>query len=96
MILRKVVSTLTMVMGLTMLSVLLHAVLAEAAVPKMTKEELRAKLDDQNVVIVDVRLGKDWKASEEKIKGAIRADAKDVESLTTQYPKDKTLVFYCA
>ena len=96
MILRKVVSTLTMVMGLTMLSVLLHAVLAEAAVSKMTKEELRAKLDDPNVVIVDVRLGKDWKASEEKIKGAIRADAKDVESLTTQYPKDKTLVFYCA
>jgi hypothetical protein len=48
------------------------------------------------VVIVDVRLGKDWKASEVKIPGAIRVEPAAVENLAAMYPKDKTLVFYCA
>jgi rhodanese-related sulfurtransferase len=76
----------------------LGAQLATAASPvaKMTKEELKTALDDPNVVIVDVRLGKDWKASESKIPGAIRVDSAQVLSLADQYPKDKTLVFYCA
>lgn len=65
-------------------------------VPRMSKEALKAKLDDQDVVILDVRLGKDWKASEFKIKGAVRADPRNVDSWAMQYPMDKTLVLYCA
>jgi rhodanese-related sulfurtransferase len=87
---------LTFTVSLMLVGLLLQASVAQSAVTKMTKEELRAKLDSPDVVIVDVRLGKDWKASEEKIKGAVRVDAAEIESLATKYPKDKTLVLYCA
>ena len=45
---------------------------------------------------IDVRLGKDWKASEEKIKGSVRIDTAKVEDIANKYDKDTTLVFYCA
>ena len=89
-------TTLTITVSLTLMGLLFQASVAQSAVVKMTKEELRAKLDSPDVVIVDMRLGKDWKASEEKIKGAIRVDPAEVESLASKYPKDKTLVLYCA
>ena len=96
MTIRHRLSTLTVMLGLTLVSLLLQASVAQSAVAKMTKEELRAKLGSPDVVIVDVRLGKDWKASEEKITGAIRVDPDAVESLAAKYDKGKTLVFYCA
>jgi hypothetical protein len=96
MTMRQQVSTLAVTLSLTLVSLLLHASVAQSAVEKMTKEELRAKLGSPDVVIVDVRLGKDWKASEEKIKGAVRVDSAEVEGLAGKYDKDKTLVFYCA
>jgi hypothetical protein len=83
-------------LSLTLLGVLLHTAVAQAAVEKMAKEDLRAMLGSPEVVIVDVRLGKDWKASEVKIPGAIRVEPAAVENLAAMYPKDKTLVFYCA
>ena len=64
--------------------------------PRMTKEELKAKLGDPNFIVVDVRLGADWTGSDLKIKGAVREDPEAIESWATRYPKDKTLVFYCA
>jgi rhodanese-related sulfurtransferase len=67
-----------------------------AEVPKMTKEELKTKLGDPHVVIVDVRAGKDWKGSEFKIKGAVRGNPSEFSSWAGKYPKDKTLVLYCA
>jgi rhodanese-related sulfurtransferase len=79
-----------------LLSLLLLSARSHAAVPTITTDELRAKLDNPEVVIVDVRLGKDWKASESKIKGAIRAEADAVDTLAATYSKDKTLVLYCA
>ena len=59
-------TTLTITLSLTLMGLLFQASVAQSAVPKMTKEELRAKLDSPDVVIVDMRLGKDWKASEDK------------------------------
>lgn len=67
-----------------------------AEVPRMSKEDLNAKLDDPDVVILDVRTGSDWKASEFKIKGAIRVSSENVDSWASKYAKDKTLVLYCA
>ena len=89
-------TTLTAVVGLTLMGLLLRASVVHSAVATMTKEDLRAKLESPGVVIIDVRLGKDWKASEEKIKGAIRVDAAEIESVAATYPKDTTLVLYCA
>jgi len=65
-------------------------------VPRMSKEDLNAKLDDPDVVILDVRTGGNWKASEFKIKGAIRVSPKNVDSWASKYAKDKTLFLYRA
>ena len=60
----------------------------------MTKEELKARLGNADLVLLDVRKGTDWRASEFKIKGAVRLDPRDISKVT--YPKDATIVLYCA
>lgn len=65
------------------------------SVPKMTVDELKSQLGAENLVVLDVRLGKDWSSSEFKIKSAVRIEGGDL-SAATSYPKDKTLVLYCA
>ena len=62
----------------------------------ITKEELKPMLDDPDLVILDARLGRDWKSSEFKIKGAVRVDSKDFKQLGEKYGKDKKYVVYCA
>jgi len=71
------------------------AALAGAA-PTMTTEELKAKLSSPDIVIIDVRVGKDWTASELKIKNAVREDPKNADAWLNKYAKDKTIVLYCA
>jgi len=70
--------------------------LLSADVPRMTKDELKAMLGNPDLVMVDVRSGKDWTDSEMKIKDAVREDPRDVESWAKKYTKDKILVLYCA
>jgi rhodanese-related sulfurtransferase len=65
-------------------------------VPTMTKEELNTKLDSADIVIIDVRVGKDWTASELKIKNAVREDPENVDAWLNKYAKDKTFILYCA
>jgi 3-mercaptopyruvate sulfurtransferase SseA len=96
MTIRHRLATLIVAVSSTLVGLLLQTSVVQSAVAKMTKEELRAKLGSPDVVIVDMRLGKDWKASEEKIQGAIRVDPEAVESLAAKYPKDTVLVLYCA
>jgi rhodanese-related sulfurtransferase len=62
--------------------------------PRMTKDELKAMLGNPDLVIIDVRYGKDWTDSDLKIKGAVRENPEAFESWAKKYPKDKTLVFY--
>ena len=64
--------------------------------PRISKEELKSMLGNEEVIIVDVRTGKDWKASEFKIKGAVRVDYREVESWASKYSENQTFVFYCA
>jgi rhodanese-related sulfurtransferase len=65
-------------------------------VPRISKEKLLSVLEHDDVVVIDVRQGKDWESSKWKIKGAIREDPKDVQSWANKYPKDRTLILYCA
>jgi hypothetical protein len=67
-----------------------------AEAPRMTKDELMAMLGNPDLIIIDVRYGKDWTESDVKIKGAVREDPEAFDSWAKKYPKDKTLVFYCA
>ena len=66
-----------------------------ASVPTMDKDELKSLLGSDNLIILDVRIGRDWKSSEFKIKDAVRMEGFD-PSLIEKYPKDATLVLYCA
>ncbi len=64
--------------------------------PKISKEELKTMLGDPNVIILDVRIYDEWKASDKKIQGATWKNPEKIGSWLKQYPKDKTLVFYCS
>ena len=64
-------------------------------VPRMTKEELLPMLGNPDVIILDVRIGDEWKKSPWKIKGAVRENPeKGVQPIAEKYPKDKTYVLY--
>ena len=52
-------------------------------------------LGNPDLVIIDVRIERDWKSSPLKIKGAVWEDFMDVEKWAQKYPKDKTIVLYC-
>jgi hypothetical protein len=65
-------------------------------VPRMDKDELKALLDNPDVVILDARTPSDWNKNEYKIKGAHRLDQSNVEGVETMYPKEKTIVVYCS
>ena len=67
-----------------------------ADVPRIKKDELKAMLDNADLVILDVRVQSDWKGDALKIKGALREDPESVKSWAEKYPRDKTFVLYCA
>jgi hypothetical protein len=67
-----------------------------ADVPKMTKEELKGLLGNPGLIIVDVRVGREWTGNDLKIKGAVPQVPKNMESWSNKYSEDKTLVLYCA
>jgi hypothetical protein len=69
---------------------------AGADVPLINKDELKTMLDDPNVIVLDVRRGKDWTSSEFKIKGATYHEPGDYESWSRMYSKNQKIVLYCA
>jgi hypothetical protein len=71
------------------------ASVAEAGVPRMSAEELSGMLGGADVVVIDVRRGREWDGSDSKIKGAAR-ETGFVSKWADKYPKDKTVVLYCA
>lgn len=90
------ISTLTVfIMAVALVGLLAMPSLAQD-VKKMSIEELKGMLGNPEVIILDVRSSADWKLSKVKIKGAVREDPEKVDTWMSKYPKDKTLVFYCA
>jgi rhodanese-related sulfurtransferase len=65
-------------------------------VARITNEDAKAMLGKKDTSIIDVRTISDWKESGLKIKGAVREDPLEVESWASHYPKDRTLILYCA
>ena len=62
----------------------------------MDKDALNSMLSQPDLVVLDVRTGKDWSSSEFKIKNAMRAPVGDYKDWSASLAKDKTLVTYCA
>lgn len=62
---------------------------------RITKEELKAKLGDPAVTVIDVRYKANWKKSGQQIARAVREDPNEISSWAGKYKKDQMLVFYC-
>jgi rhodanese-related sulfurtransferase len=62
----------------------------------MTKEKLLPLLGKADVIVIDVRTKYDWDESKVKIKGAVHEEGMKFGSWMKKYPKDKTIVLYCA
>jgi predicted sulfurtransferase len=77
-------------------SVLSSPSASAAEPPRITKEELKQRLGDPDIVIVDVRTGRDWTGAVRKIPGAVREEPGAVGGWAERYPKDKPIVLYCA
>lgn len=77
---------------------LVGGVTAAAAqeVPLVSKEKVFPRLGASDLVIIDVRVGKDWSASQKKIKGAVREDPGKVETWAKKYNPKQDIVLYCA
>jgi rhodanese-related sulfurtransferase len=65
-------------------------------VGRTSVDQLKDMLGSDNLIVLDVRSGRDWNSSEFKIKGAIRANPAEFSSWGDSYPKDKKIVLYCA
>jgi hypothetical protein len=92
---RKVVLLLVIASAFAAAALEVTASLAQDA-RRMGVEELKSMLGSRGLVVIDVRADEDWKSSTLKIKGAIREDPEKVDTWMSKYPKDKTLLFYCA
>ena len=88
--------TTAMLLCLIILASFTTGAIAGKNVPRMAKEELKKLLGNSEVIIIDVRMAKDWGASKTKIKGAVWEDPGNLKSWADKYPKDKTLVLYCS
>lgn len=88
------------VMRVVLLAVMtaLGTVVAMAAeqAPRIGKDDVKARLGAADTSIIDLRAASDWSESKLKIKGAVREDPKNVDRWASRYPKDRTLILYCA
>ena len=64
--------------------------------PSMSKETLKGKLNDSDLIVVDVRTESAWEKCDSKITGARREDPVNVSNWMASYPKEKTIVVYCS
>ncbi len=66
-------------------------------VPMVSPEQLQSMMANPEVIVIDVREPVSWSKSQTKIRGAVREDpTKEIPEWAKKYPKEKTLVFYCA
>ena len=66
---------------------------AKAAIPRITVEELKPRVDRNDVTVVDVRNKESFDAGH--IKGAIHIPLPSTEAYLSYLPRDKTIVTYC-
>ena len=70
--------------------------LSDDGVPRIEPEQLKERLNEPDLHIIDVRALPDWDRSDLKITGAVRADPHDVSSLAKTLPKNARIVLYCS
>ena len=65
-------------------------------IPTIDKDGLKGMLGSDDLIVIDVRAGRDWSSSEFMIQGASREKPSDVGKWAGNYDKGKTVVLYCA
>jgi hypothetical protein len=88
--------TIMLFSGLVQTATCAEKSLSPSDVPRMTIEQLQARLGNSDLAIIDVRTAHDWEDSAVKIKGSVREDSYKFDSWITKYPQDKTIVLYCS
>jgi len=63
-------------------------------IQQMSKEDLKSRLEDPSLVILDVRRPQDWKKSGKKIKGAVQENPYKFDTWYARYSKAKTILLY--
>lgn len=81
---------------LGVLVVLIACTHMRGEVPRIPKDELKAKLGSPDLVLLDVRAKNDWEGSDQKIAGAVRMDPLTIDTWAGTLPKDKEIVVYCS
>lgn len=71
------------------------ATLSVSDVPRMTVDELKSRLNDPSLIVIDVRTSGYWDTGATKIKGALREVAEKTKEWAPKYGRDKTVVLYC-
>lgn len=67
-----------------------------AANNRITKEELKAKMEKgEDIIVLDVRTSGSYLDSKIKIKGAVRIDPAAIEAKYKSLPMDKEIITYC-
>lgn len=88
--------TLEAIAAIGFVLIILAPLVTASEAGRISQDDLKLKLGDPDVVIVDVRSYTDWTLSREKIKGAEREDYRNFNGWASKYPKDRTIVLYCA
>lgn len=81
-------------LSLVLVGLIIIPALAAGGISRISKENLKEKLGNSDVIILDVRTSKDWQKSELKIKGAIRRRPKLFDSWANDFPRGKVIVLY--
>ena len=63
---------------------------------EMSKEALKGRLGDPELIVIDVRMANAWEDCDSKITGARREAPAKLSTWAEHYPKDKTIVLYCS
>ena len=72
------------------------SVVSATEVPRMSPDELKSRLGEAGLVVLDVRSGRDWNQSGQQIASSERVDPGGTSQWADHYPKDRTMVLYCA
>lgn len=89
-------AVLLAVLGIVAMVIACSSVQSAREAPRISKEELKAKLGSPDLVLIDVRTRKDWDMSSGKIIGSIRMDPDAFDDWAGTLAKEKEIVLYCA
>ena len=65
-------------------------------IPRITIQEMKAKMDrGDDIIVIDVRTGDDFERSKNKIKGAVRISIVQLANRSGELSKDKEIITYC-